>query len=112
MNIRKISNEGMDEITRYNLINGDGSAGLSTAAGSVLEVEDYVIYDTIDINTNDEKTVLSLVTKDGEFFATNSATCVDAFEKIISSFKKLPNIEFYKGVSKKGREFLACRPVK
>lgn len=111
MEIKRISNANMNEITRYNLINGDGAAGLSTAAGSALEIQDYIVFESIDVNTNKPKTILSLVTKDGEFFATNSPTCVDAFERICEAFTVLPVVEFYKGRSKLNREYLSCRPI-
>ena len=113
MEIKRISRENIDKVVRYNLLNGDGAAGLSTAAGSALDIADYVIFTSVDINNNAEKTVLSLVTMDGEYFATNSVTCIEAFEKICEAFdNELPAIEFYKGKSKKGREFLSCRPAK
>ena len=111
MEIKRISNANMDKIVKYNLINGDGASGLKDAAGSVLDVADYVIFKSYDLAKEEEKTVLSLVTVEGEYFATNSATCIDAFERICEAFDNaLPAIEFYTGKSKKGREFLSCRP--
>lgn len=113
MEIKRISRENIDKIIRYNLLNGDGAAGLKTAAGSALDIADYVIFTSVDINNNAEKTILSLVTMDGEYFATNSVTCIEAFEKICEAFdNELPAIEFYLGKSNKGREFLSCRPAK
>ena len=66
MEIKRISNANMDKIVKYNLINGDGASGLKDAAGSVLDVADYVIFKSYDL-AKEEKTVLSLVTVDGEY---------------------------------------------
>ena len=112
MEIKRISNANMDKIMKYNLMNGDGAAGLSTAAGSALDIAEFIIFNSYDLQREANKTVLSLVTTDGEYFATNSATCIDAFERICEAFDNdLPAIEFFKGRSKKGREFLSCKPA-
>lgn len=107
MAIIKISDNNMDKITKYNLITGNGADGLKSAAGSIIEIAAYVVNELDDDNLK-----LSLVTVDGEMFVTTSQTCIRDFLNICEAFDDaLPPIEFFTGKSKKGRDFLSCRPA-
>ena len=107
MAIVKISNQNMDKVTRYNLMKGNGADSLKNAAGSVLEITDYIINELDDDNMK-----LSLVTADGEMFVSTSQTCIKDFIDIADCWEEvLPPIEFFTATSKKGREFLSCRPA-
>ena len=107
MAIIKISDNNMDKITKYNLIKGNGADGLKNAAGSTLEIAAYVVNEL-----DDENLKMCLATTDGELFVTNSPTCIQDFLDICEAFDDaLPPIEFFTGTSKKGREFLSCRPA-
>ena len=107
MAIIKISDNNMDKITKYNLIRGNGADGLKSVAGSTLEIADYLVNEL-----DDENLKLSLVTTDGEMFVTTSQTCIKDFLDICEVFgDELPPVEFFTGRSKKGRDFLSCRPA-
>lgn len=107
MAIIKISDNNMDKITKYNLIKGNGADGLKNAAGSIVEIAAYVVNEL-----DDENLKLSLVTIDGEMFVTTSQTCIRDFLDICEAFDDaLPPVEFFIGKSKKGRDFLSCRPA-
>lgn len=107
MAIIKISDNNMDKITKYNLIRGNGADGLKSAAGSVIEIADYVVNELDDDNLK-----LSLLTVDCEMFVTTSQTCIRDFLDICEAFDDvLPPIEFFTGRSKRGRDFLSCRPA-
>lgn len=107
MAIIKISDNNMDKITKYNLIKGNGADGLKSAAGSTIEIAAYVVNEL-----DDENLKLSLVTVDGEMFVTTSQTCIRDFLDICEAFDDaLPPVEFFTGRSKKGRDFLSCRPA-
>ena len=107
MAIIKISDNNMDKITKYNLIRGNGADGLKSVAGSTLEIAAYVVNEL-----DDENLKLSLVTVDGEMFVTTSQTCIKDFLDICEVFgDELPPVEFFTGRSKKGRDFLSCRPA-
>lgn len=107
MAIIKISDNNMDKITKYNLIRGNGADGLKSVAGSTLEIAAYVVNELDEDNLK-----LSLVTIDGEMFVTTSQTCIKDFLDICEVFgDELPPVEFFTGRSKKGRDFLSCRPA-
>lgn len=107
MAIIRISDENMDKVTRYNLMKGNGADSLKNAAGSVLEVGAFIINEL-----DEENLKLSLVTLDGEMFVSTSQTCIKDFIDIADCWDNvLPPIEFLTATSKKGREYLTCRPA-
>lgn len=107
MAIIKISDPNMDKVTKYNLMKGNGADSLKNAAGSTMEIASYIVNELDDDNLK-----LSIMTVDGEMFVSTSQTCIRDFLDICEAFDDaLPPVEFFTGRSKKGRDFLSCRPT-
>lgn len=76
-----------------------------------IEIEAYCIYE--DTNSKgEEQEILSIVTPEGDVFATNSPTFKEDFEKMHTMFnecgEKVTAIKVISGQSKAGREFITC----
>lgn len=120
MKVIEKSKENMTAKELYNLTMNPETKKLSEQAGSVIEVAMYCKFlDTKDekqedgsVKQKDEK-IFSILTPDGEVFATNSETLMRDFDSIVELYKEcgeeLPAITVITGTSKKGREFITCK---
>ena len=81
---------------------------MSDADGQVLELDAWALYE--DVNSKGEaQEVLSLLTKDGDVFATISETFKREFEKMADHFKeRLVKIKVISGTAKNGRTYITC----
>ena len=88
---------------------------MSEIKGQTISIDSWVIYTdnkSIDEDSGKIETILSIKTTLGEVFATNSATFIKEFERIIDLFTadNMP-VNFVKvagGTSKNGREFITA----
>lgn len=113
MNIIKSSAE-LTVKEKYNLTMSSKIQRMRDAEGQRLEVCKWCEYIDVDTKTNEEKTILSIMTPEGEVFATNSATFLRDFEQITDMLLDAGEdgtvfvIEVITGTSKAGRTFYTC----
>jgi hypothetical protein len=92
---------------------------MSDQQGQILDIDKWLIYSDANEDKNaeaKEQHILSIMTKDGEVFATNSPTFIKDFQKLVdlfnSSNEKVEKIEIISGLSKAGRTFITCKYTK
>lgn len=93
----------------YQLTMSPKTRNMKSAKGSVLAIEAFCKYEDTD-NNGEIRTVLSVLTPDGEIFATNSPTFHEDFDRMAELFgdSGVTAIEVIGGTSKAGREFITC----
>ena len=109
MNIIKTFPEQLSNRQLYDLTMSPKTQKMSSAKGSLIEIEAFCRY--LDADKDGEaREVLSILTPDGEIFATNSATFMDDFDRMCDLFgpASVTAIEVISGTSKAGREFITC----
>ena len=109
MNIIKTIPEELSKKALYDLTMSPKSRKMSECEGSVLEIKAACIYADTDRN-GELRTVLSVLTPEGEIFATNSPTFREDFERMVDLFGPdgVTAIEIISGTSKAGRKFFTC----
>ena len=82
---------------------------MSENEGTILEVAAYCFYEDEDSDGKSRK-LLSVLTPEGESFATNSSTFMEDFQRMIDVFGPagVTAIEIISGTSKAGRRFITC----
>jgi hypothetical protein len=92
---------------------------MSDQQGQILDIDKWLIYSDANEDKNaeaKEQQILSIMTKEGEVFATNSPTFIKDFQKLVdlfnSSNEKVEKIEIISGLSKAGRTFITCKYAK
>lgn len=105
------SNKELSVKERYMLTMSPKIGKMRDVVGQRVEVDTYAIYTDNDKDGN-EQTILSIMTGDGDVFATNSPTFIRDFEQLVSMFEdcgeSVEAIEVINGTSKAGREFITC----
>ena len=103
--------ETLTNAQKYALILSPKTQKMKDAKGSVLEISAWCHY-TDAASNGEEREILAVLTPDGESFATNSATFVKDFLKMVDLFgDELRSIEVISGTSKTGREYITCAYV-
>lgn len=125
MKIIKASKENLTAKERYMLTMSPKTQKMSEQVGSIIPIKDWCVFvDSKEVKKDgevvmengapkiDEVEIFSIVTPDGETFATNSATLMADFMAMLDCFKdsgeELKAIEIISGTSNKGREFITC----
>lgn len=125
MKIINASKENLTAKERYMLTMSPKTQKMSEQVGSIIPIAIWCEF----LDTKEEKKdgkvvmengepkmvdehIFSIVTTDGETFATNSATLMADFKAMLDCFKdsgeELKAIEIISGTSKAGREFITC----
>lgn len=125
MKIINASKNDLSAKERYMLTMSPKTQKMSEQVGSIIPIAAWCEF----LDTKEEKkdgvavmengvpkmvdeTIFSIVTPDGETFATNSATLMKDFHAMLDCFKdsgeELKAIEIISGTSNKGREFITC----
>lgn len=109
MKIIKTYPEQLSNKQKYALTMSPKTQKMKDAKGTVLEIAAWAVYTDTD-KEGEERQVLSILTPEGETYATNSATFADDFGKMLEVFgpQDLTAIEVISGMSKNGREFITC----
>ena len=83
---------------------------MSDAKGSKIEVAAVCIYEDVDKKSGELREVMTILSPEGEIFATNSSTFMDDFNRMCDLFGDdgVTAIEVISGTSKAGREFITC----
>lgn len=109
MNIIK-QNRELTAAEIYKMTKGASIQKVSENAGEAFDVDAYIIYE--DEKEDSITEILSILTKDGEVYATNSPTFQREFNDLVSIFEMtkeaLPPIKIVEGLSKSGRTFYRC----
>lgn len=112
MEILKIYPEILTTRERFKLIAAPNMRKMQTAADSIIEVYAYALYTDVNRKDGTINEVLSVLTTDGEIFATISPTFKEDFFRIAEFFinagETIPNIKVVQGESKNGRTFISC----
>ena len=88
---------------------------MSNIKGQTISIDSWVIYTdnkSTDVEEGKTETILSIKTTLGEVFATNSATFIKEFERIIDLFAgdgmPVNYVKVAGGTSKSGRDFITA----
>lgn len=83
---------------------------MTTVKGQTLEVDTWCIYSDVNDKSGEEMELVSIMTPEGEVYATNSKTFVQSFRQIVEIFgtEGFNRIKVGIGMSKAGREFLTA----
>lgn len=108
-NLIKASKE-LSKKETYLMMNNQATKKLRDAVGTQLCVTMWAKFEDVDDNDPEKRMViLSIKTDDGDYLATNSATFIKEFEKIVDIFdEELPDIVIISGTSKNNREYISC----
>lgn len=92
----------------YDMTQAPNIGKMRDVVGQTLEIAGFVVYET-ETREGEIKKVLSVLTVEGEVFATNSRTFIEDFENILEitggEFRKIQAVE---GISRAGRKFIQC----
>lgn len=99
-------------IEAYQLLRNPETQKMSANKDIPFEVDCWCIFNDVKKTTGEVQEILSIKTKGGEVFATNSQTFMDEFLTIWEMFKnkneEVPPIKVISGTSKNGRSFITC----
>lgn len=99
-------------IEAYQLLRNPETQKMSANKDIPFEVDSWCIFNDVKKSTGEVQEILSIKTKGGEVFATNSQTFMDEFLTIWDMFKnkneEVPPIKVISGTSKNGRNFITC----
>ena len=114
MEILKKSKELTTE-EMYYLTMSPETQKMSDNIGQVVDIEAWIIYQ--DVNKDgDMQKILSILTPEGETLATNSATFMGDFERLMDLFSQnnetVKRVEIISGTSKAGRQFVTVKYAK
>lgn len=81
--------------------------------GTEITVKQWVLFSDINCSTDEEVTILSIMTEDGQVIATNSKSFMDMFFDIVEILEENNGftIEKLGGKTKAGRYFVTCALV-
>lgn len=106
--INILSSSGdLDKEQIYFMTKAPNIMKMSDVKEQTLDIDCWVIYE--DTNSEGEtQQLFSLLTPEGEAYATNSATFLDSFQDIIGIFEHVDRIKVGSGVSKNNRTYLTA----
>lgn len=106
------SSENLTPKQIYNLTMSPKTQKMKNAVGSRIEIAAWACYEDENKKTGELQQVLSIMTPEGEIFATNSPTFKEGFFQMIDLFRGMGvtvnAISVISGTSKAGREFISC----
>lgn len=96
----------------YNLTMSPATQKMKSVIGQRIEFSAWALYEDVSKKTGEIQEVLSIITPEGEIFATNSPTFKGDFYDMITLFRDMGEevhaITVTSGTSKAGREFITC----
>lgn len=112
MEILKMYPENLTTRVRYMLTAAPNMHTMQSAADSMLDVVAYALFTDVNRKDGTITEVLSVLTPDGETYATISPTFKNDFFRIVEFFSNegeaIPTIKVVQGKSKNGRSFISC----
>lgn len=108
MQIIKMFPEQLSNEQKYQLIRSPKIGKMSDVKGQRLQVTAYMLRE--DAKQDGEvQLICSILTADGDMYATNSSTFIREFEAIIECVGDQPfALDVLDGVSRNGRHFVTC----
>lgn len=106
------TNKELTKEEKYFLTKAQDVQKMTEAVGQTLDLEAWAIYK--DHNSDGEEVELfSMLTEDGDKFATNSQTFISAFREILDIFEpeEIKRIKVMDGTSKNNRTYVTCAYV-
>lgn len=111
MKIIKNNPANLSTEDKFRLTMSPETQKMKSAVGSALEIQAWCLYED-ENKDGDMQQILSILTPEGETFATNSATFIRDFGRIVdlydSADEQLEAVRVITGTSKAGREFITC----
>lgn len=102
--------EGLTAAEKYALSYNQGIEKMSDHVGERITIDKFLMYE--DETEDGVRTILSILGEDGVVYATNSATFIRDFTRIVELFTEegedIPQLLIYGGKSKNDRDFIAC----
>lgn len=96
----------------YFLTMSPNTQKMKSVIGQRIEISAWVFYEDVNKKTEELQEVLSIITPEGEIFATNSPTFKEDFFDMITLFRDMGEevhaVTVTSGTSKAGREFITC----
>lgn len=99
------ANKELSKMELYKLTRSPEARPLKESVDQIIELENYIIYETEDKDGNTVKLV-SFEDKSGAVFITNSSVVYKELNTLIDDFGEINIIKVIKGTTKSGREFL------
>lgn len=101
--------ETLTNVQIYKLTMDSKGGKMSDAAGQILDIAAWALYEDADTKTGEMREVLSILTVQGDVVSTISATFKKDFLKMVDVFgEELKKIEVITGVSKNNRTYVTC----
>lgn len=99
----------LSKAERYNMCTSPAIRRMREVIGQELEFKAWIEFTELKESTGVINTIISIMTTEGEVFATNSKTFISEFEKIVECFEnEFTAIKVLSGRSRNGREFITC----
>lgn len=107
-----VTNKELTKEEKYFLTKAQDVQKMTEAVDQVLDLVAWAIYTDVDKDGN-EVELFSMLTEDGDKFATNSSTFIGAFREILDIFEpeEVKRLKVMNGVSKNNRTFVTCAYV-
>lgn len=106
------TNKELTKEEKYFLTKAQDVQKMTEAVDQVLDIDAWAIYTDKDKDGKDVE-LFSMLTSDGDKFATNSATFIAAFREILDIFEpgEIKRLKVMNGTSKNNRTFVTCAYV-
>lgn len=107
-----VTNKELTKEEKYFLTKAQDVQKMTDAVDQVLDLVAWAIYTDVD-KDGKEVELFSMLTEDGDKFATNSSTFIGAFREILDIFEpeEVKRLKVMNGVSKNNRTFVTCAYV-
>lgn len=105
------TNKELSAAERYHLTMSPAIQKMKDVKGANITVSEWCIYEDTD-KDDKPQTILSILTKEGKIFATNSRTFINDFVKMWELFEEcgetVNSINVTSGFSNANREYITC----
>ena len=107
-----VTNKELTKEEKYFLTKAQDVQKMTEAVDQTLDLVAWAIYTDVD-KDGKEVELFSMLTEDGDKFATNSSTFIGAFREILDIFEpeEVKRLKVLNGVSKNNRTFVTCAYV-
>lgn len=107
-----VTNKELTKEEKYFLTKAQDVQKMTEAVDQVLDLVAWAIYTDVD-KDGKEVELFSMLTEDGDKFATSSSTFIGAFREILDIFEpeEVKRLKVMNGISKNNRTFVTCAYV-
>lgn len=101
--------EALTNVQLYNLTKSRKAQKMSDAAGQIVTIQAWALYEDADKTSGEVREVLSILTADGDVLSTISETFKNDFLDMFEMFgEEMKKIEVITGKSKNNRTYVTC----